>query len=73
MVQKETKDKFKTENKPLPREPHPINSFSAGQYAPIDEDPQYKAFIEVEKSKMENKRKYAEELLQVAFGMLLPE
>lgn len=47
-------------------EPPPVVQSNNLGYMPLDEDQQYKAYLEVERLKQENKQKYAEELMQVA-------
>jgi len=73
MQQKEEMDKFKKEYKSRPwvEEPRPAPSNHDNKCTPMEDDPQYKAFLEIERLKSDNKRKYAAELMQVAYGLFL--
>ncbi|XP_053394567.1 uncharacterized protein LOC123524695 isoform X32 [Mercenaria mercenaria] len=64
MQEKESKDKFRRDlrSKPI-QNPSPSTQNVVTETSPR-EDPNFKAFLDVEKEKVKNKRKYAEELLK---------
>ncbi|XP_060551918.1 trichohyalin-like isoform X27 [Ruditapes philippinarum] len=62
MQEKESKDKFRRDLKNIPVQNHSPSSQNVNETS--RDDPNYKAFMEVEKDKARDKRKYAEELLK---------
>lgn len=68
-LQKEEKDKFRKDLKGRPKHNHtPPTENLATEQTSADVDSNTKAFIEVEREKVLNKRKYAEDLLKVSSG-----